>query len=256
MTAAIVCIAVVTPVLALVQIIALRTGFFSADAAARLWSRMTVRLVGIKVRVHGAPARGRPLLVVSNHVSWTDIFILRSLGELYFVAKSEMAGWPVIGALARLQQAVFVERDRRRGSAEQAGTIAARMAAGDAMVLFAEGTTGDGNTILPFKTSLFGAAQGALEASSEDRVFVQPAAIVYTRLAGLATGRRERARIAWIGDEELFPHITSLFAGGPIDAEVRFGEPVIFSSASNRKDVARRIEAEVRRMAIEISHGV
>src|SRR5690606_28225275 len=108
--------------------------------------------------------------------------------------------WPVMGTFARLQRSVFVERERRRASPEQAREIAARLADGDPMVLFAEGTTGDGNRVLPFKTTLFGAAQLALTTLGAERVLVQPAAIAYMRRNGLPLDLRERSGIAWIGD--------------------------------------------------------
>src|SRR5690606_36985320 len=180
----------------------------------------------MRVRIHGTMSGARPLLLAANHVSWTDIMVLGAFNNLAFIAKSEMAGWPVLGSLARLQRTVFIERERRRKSGEQASEIAARLAAGDAMVLFAEGTTGDGNLLLPFKSTLFGAANIAIAEGGTDKVFIQPVAIAYTRLHGLPMGRQHRVVAAWIGDMDLVPHIGRLLAEGAVDVEVHFGEPL------------------------------
>ncbi|WP_204335918.1 hypothetical protein, partial [Klebsiella pneumoniae] len=87
-------------------------------------------------------------------------------------------------------------------------TVAARLAAGDLIVLFAEGTTGDGNRVLPFRSSLVGAARAALQAEGArvDRIRLQPLAVTYPRRNGLTVVRGERPEIAWYGDMELAPH--------------------------------------------------
>ena len=113
------------------------------------WQRIACAIVGIRVRVDGEPA-APPLLIAANHISWLDISVLGSVLPVSFVAKAEVAGWPVVGTLARLQRTVFIDRDppyRRPASATEA--IAARVGRGDVMVLFAEGTTGDGNRSCP-----------------------------------------------------------------------------------------------------------
>src|SRR5690606_12850271 len=142
--------AVATPPLALWQTAALRTGLMDPRRAPRLWHRLVLRLVGMRVHVHGAPASARPLLIASNHVSWTDIMALGATTDVHFIAKAEVAGWPVFGRLAKLQRTLFVDRARPRKAGEQAGAIAERLANGEPMVLFAEGTTSDGNGVLPF----------------------------------------------------------------------------------------------------------
>jgi 1-acyl-sn-glycerol-3-phosphate acyltransferase len=115
-------------------------------------------------------------------------------------------------------------------------------------VLFAEGSTGDGNMILPFKSTLFGAASMAISEGTAETVFIQPVAIVYTRLHGVPLGRRHRPIAAWIGDEDLVPHLKVLMAEGGLDVEVHFGEPVAFSKGSSRKETARLMENQVRDM--------
>ncbi|MEO3386570.1 lysophospholipid acyltransferase family protein [Mesorhizobium sp. CAU 1741] len=232
-----------TPALALWQVVALRTGRLDPHRAPRAWHRLMARLLGLKITAHGKPAGDRPLLIACNHVSWTDITVLGAIADVHFIAKADVAGWPVMGPLSRLQRTVFVERGARRRSGAQVGEIAARLAEGDAMVLFAEGTTGDGNRVLPFNSTLFGAAVG-----SGTGVAIQPVAIVYTRLHGIAMGRRHRRHAAWIGDQTLVPHLARLLREGALDVEVHFGEPLAFGPDEGRKDIARAVEARVRAM--------
>lgn len=237
-------------VLVPLQMLSMRTGWFREAVILKIWHGTIVRALGIRIHVRGSMAGDRPLLIASNHVSWTDIIVLGSRYDVTFIAKSELAGWPVLGMLAGLQRTVFVERERRRKSGEQAGEVARRLAGGSAMVLFAEGTTGDGNLLLPFKSTLFGAASMAVAQGAADAVMVQPLAIAYTRTHGLPMGRRHRFAASWIGDTELWPHIKALLREGAMDVELHFGEAMPFTAAANRKDVTRRAERQVNEMLV------
>jgi 1-acyl-sn-glycerol-3-phosphate acyltransferase len=232
----------------LAQSLVIRTGFGNPGAIPRNWHRIVLWALGIKVTVHGKMATERPLMIASNHISWTDIMVLGSIADVCFIAKSEIDGWPIFGLLARLQRTIFIERDKKRKSGEQAGELAKRLAAGDAMVLFAEGSTSDGNLILPFKSTLFGAAEMAIRTGASNKVFVQPLAITYLRVHGMPMGRQHRTLAAWIGDSDLVPHLSSLLRDGAIDVDLHFGEPVGFTAASDRKVVTREMEGSVRRM--------
>ena len=247
LTLALAAFAVATPPFALWQAVALRTGLMDPRRAPRLWHRMVLRLAGVRIHVHGAPAPGRPLLIAANHVSWTDIMALGAAADVHFIAKAEVARWPVFGRLAKLQRTLFVDRAQTRKAGEQAGAIAARLADGEPMVLFPEGTTSDGNGVLPFKSTLFAAARLAM-GDMEGEAAVQPVAIVYTRLHGMPMGRRHRARTSWIGDQSLMPHLAGLLREGGIDVELHFGEPVPFGPDADRKQVAREVESRVKAM--------
>jgi 1-acyl-sn-glycerol-3-phosphate acyltransferase len=198
--------------------------------------------------MHGEMATGRPLLLAANHTSWTDIVILGSLREMVFIAKAQVASWPLFGMLAKLQRTVFIEREKRGKTHHQASEIAVRLAAGDAMVLFAEGTTSDGNRVLPFKTSLFGAAQVAIRETDVETVTVQPVAIAYTRVHGMPMGRVHRPIVAWPGDVPLGPSLIGLLKDGAVDVDVWFGEPMVIDGKSDRKALARTMEKRVRAM--------
>ena len=222
---------------------------FRPKLAARVpmwWQRVAARLLGLKVRIEGAPATDRPLLLVSNHVSWVDIVTLGSLLPVSFIAKSEVGGWPVVKWLARLQRSVFIDRTRRTATASANSAIAARLAADEALVLFAEGTTGDGVAVLPFRSALVGAARDA--GGVDTPILIQPVAIVYLGFQGLPIGRLRMSEIAWHGDMDLAPHLVGLIDIGAIDAVVAFGTPIVFGPDSDRKAVTARAEAEVRAM--------
>ncbi len=221
----------------------------------RWWHRLACPALGIRVHVHGAPEAGRPLLLASNHVSWKDIIVLGSVADVVYIAKSEVKTWPVFGWLARLQRSVFIERDRKRETGRQIGDVAGRLAAGEIVVLFAEGTTSDGNRILEFKSSLFGAASAALPFAPGGEVLVQPVAIAYTRIHGMPMGRLHRPIAAWPGDVPLGPSLIGVLKEGAIDVDVCFGEAVRFTAESRRKDVARETEQAVRRMLIARLRG-
>lgn len=230
------------------QYVFLKTGWGPQTATPILFHRAVSRLLGFRIHVHGEMASRRPLLLAANHTSWTDIVILGSLREMAFIAKVQVATWPLFGMLAKLQRTVFIEREKRGKTHHQASEIATRLAAGDAMVLFAEGTTSDGNRVLPFKTSLFGAAQVAIRETDVETVTVQPVAIAYTRVHGMPMGRVHRPLVAWPGDVPLAPSLIGLLKDGAVDVDVWFGEPVVIDGTSDRKALARTMEKRVRAM--------
>lgn len=214
-----------------------------------LFHRVFLWLFSVRVTQSGTPpALGEPALVLANHVSWLDIIAIGSLRPLSFVAKSEIAGWPVIGTLAALQRTLFIDRARRGATATVSAAMGHRLAGGELVVLFAEGTTGDGTRLLPFRSSLVGAARAALQAEADrGRIRLQPLAITYPRRNGLPVVRSERAEIAWYGDMELAPHLATFVQGGPIDVHVVWGAPILFEADSDRKVATAAAEAEVRR---------
>lgn len=218
-----------------------------------LFHRIVLKLIGVRVRVTGAPAQGRPLLLLSNHCSWLDICVLGSLFPLFFVAKSEVAGWPVIGLLAALQRTVFVDRQKRSATGAVNREIAARLGEGDPVVLFAEGTSSDGNRVLPFRSALVGAVRDAFD--GERHVLVQPMALAYVRLQGVPMGRAHRPVAAWTGDLDLAPHLLEVLRQGALDVEIRFGHARMLDGAADRKRVTRDCEDEVRALVTDTLSG-
>lgn len=251
-------LAVLTLALLPVHLAALRFGSPLARRIPPLWHRAACRLAGLRVHVRGvAPPAGHPVLIAANHSSWADILALGSISELAFVAKAEVRDWPLLGWLARLQRCVFVDRANRSGTGRQADAMAARLAGGEAMVLFAEGTTSDGNEVKPFNSSLFGAAEAALRSGAVPLVEVWPVSVAYLAADGMALGRYGRPLTAWTGDLDLLPHLLAFLRVGAVDVEIRFGEPLLFAAGTRRKAVAREAESRVRAMFSQsLSGGV
>jgi 1-acyl-sn-glycerol-3-phosphate acyltransferase len=207
------------------------------------YHRQVARLFGIHIRIVGRPVKGEGVLMVGNHTSWADIIIFSAATPLSFVSKSEIARWPLFGSLARLQRTVFVERARRSATGEVRDAIQDRLALGDALLLFPEGTSHDGNTVLPFKSSLFGAAEARL--ANGRHVKVQPVSVAFTGLHGLPMGRENRPSFAWYGDMEMVPHLWEALLAGPLDVVVQFHAPLSLESL-DRKALAARAEEIVR----------
>ncbi len=208
------------------------------------YHRFVCRLLGIRVRCVGAPVGDRPLLIVANHSSWLDITIITARAPVVFVAKSEIARWPFFGLLAKLQRSIFVERDRKQKTGAVNAQIAQRLAEGDPVVLFGEGTAGDGNRVLPFRTALIGAARDAIaSAGNAAQIWIQPLSIAYVSQQGIPFGRHLRPRAAWYGKMKLASHIGALVRSGAIDVTMTWGEPILYDGATDRKVLARQLES-------------
>ena len=207
--------------------------------------RLLLRIVGLRVRVVGELVRDRAVLLVSNHVSWADILVIGSIAPLAFVSKAEIAKWPLVGITAKLQRTVFVDRTRRQQTGDAIAEIVGRLASGTSMVLFAEGTSSDGNHVLPFRSALIGVVKEAGD-RAESGILIQPMSICYTGINGVPMGRRYRPLIAWYGDLDFMPHIKTLMSTGAVDAVVTFGAPLTADGSTDRKVMAKSLEDTVR----------
>lgn len=233
------------------QWLLLKTGSRAAEWLPHYYHRFLCWLLDVRVSVSGEISRGRPVLLIANHISWLDIIVISSVAPVHFVAKREVADWPFFGLMAKLQRTVFVDRERRTTVKDTAHEIARRLDAGERIVLFAEGTSSDGNQILPFKSALIAAA--ALAAEEEGNgADVQTLALAYTRLHGLPMGRVARTHVAWYGDMDMVPHVWGLLRQGPLDAQVQIGEPLRLDNVRDRKKLAAISEAQVRRNFAEL----
>jgi len=206
----------------------------------RFYHRWCCRILGLRVRRIGRPTQARPVLFAVNHISYLDITVLGSLLPVSFIAKREVAGWPLFGWLARLQRSVFIDR-QVRSTREQRDSIADRLAANEALILFAEGTSSDGNRILPFKSALFSVADHAASGA----VTVQPVSIAYTRLDGMPIGRRLRPLFAWYGSMAMAPHLWTMIGLGTVEIVVEFHRPTTLVECGSRKLLARYCEERV-----------
>jgi 1-acyl-sn-glycerol-3-phosphate acyltransferase len=196
---------------------------------ARLYHAGLCRLIGLKVQVVGEASRQAPVLFLSNHSSWLDVLVLGATLEGCFVAKGEIATWPLINWVAKLGRSVFVSRSRG-GIGKEASGMRERLGAGDSLILFPEGTSNDGTRVLPFRSSFLAVAEAARQ--------VQPVTVVYDRLGGLPACRRDRPLFAWYGDMEIASHFWRLARQSGSRATVLLHQPFAPETLPERKALA------------------
>ena len=201
--------------------------------ARALWlqriSRRVARIFRLEIQSTGEiPARG---LLICNHVSYVDILLLSSLTPAIFVAKREVKSWPVMGLLAQLGGTLFIDRQRRTHVGEVNDEIRTALDAGALVVVFPEGTSSDGQTILPFKSSL-------LEPAAQQQHPLTVGHIQYTLADGEAG-----AEVCYWGAAVFFPHLLNLLSKRSVRASVQFA-PVEHHS-TGRKELAQQLHAAV-----------
>lgn len=214
---------------------------------ARVYFRIVNRLLGFRVVARGAAlAEARPTLFIANHASYLDILILGSVLDACFVAKAEVAGWPGFGFLARIAKTVFIDR-KRGATVRERDQLSTRLADGDSLILFPEGTSNDGNRVLPFKSAFFAVAQNK---TADGRPLpVQPVSVAYTRLDDRIMGRAFRPFYAWYGDMTLAGHLFAALGLGKLTVEVVLHPVVTIADFADRKGLANHCHDVV-------SHGV
>jgi 1-acyl-sn-glycerol-3-phosphate acyltransferase len=210
---------------------------------ARLYWAAFARLIGIKVRVIGTAAKrqsGRPVVYVSNHSSWVDVPVVGGVLEGCFVAKGDVAAWPVISTIARLGRTVFVSRTRASTGKER-DAMRAVLKAGDNLILFPEGTSSDGSRVLPFRTSFFALAESKAGEDPSDLPLIQPVSVVYDRLGGLPAGRASRPIFAWYGDMDIASHFWRLTQHIGLRATVLLHTPLDPARFEDRKALSQAV---------------
>lgn len=210
------------------------------------YHRVVLRILGVRVSVEGIAPKIGPAILAANHVSWLDIVILSSVAPLSFIAKKDVNRWPFFGSLARLQRTVFVDRERRAATGTSRDEIRERLNAGDILVLFAEGTSGDGVQVMPFKSAFFAAAE-------TPDITVHPVSVAYTGHRNIPMTRRLRPHYAWYGDMDLAPHLWAALAHGPIEVKVVCHPPL--RAENGRKELAQNAENTVREGLAHALHG-
>ena len=185
---------------------------------------------GLSIVQHGTPSLQDGTLFIANHISWADITVLLSTLDADFVAKADMLRWPLIGTLARRFNPVFVERERQQRSHVQVDAIRARLLSGRSVILCPEGTTSDGASILPFRSSLLAAADAAR--------IVQPIVLSYLTPEGEALMPSRLREVAWIGDDDLLSGAVRV-AKFKTQARVEFLRPV--NHHRDRKELAQEL---------------
>lgn len=236
-------------ILAPIQYGLLQTGHPpAARPLPKIFGRIVCWLLGIRIHVVGSLTPAKPLLLSCNHTSWLDIPILSALAPVSFTAKNEIKGWLGVSVLAKLQQTLFIERTKRTETAKQRDQMRARLARGDILVLFPEGTSSDGNRILPFKSALLSVAQEKMPHpdGGECLLTIQPMTLSYTRFRGLPMARHHRPWFAWYGAMQLPGHLWRVFGMSTLEVVAEFHAPVTIEQFADRKELARYCEQKTR----------
>ena len=213
----------------------------------RWYYRLLKRIVGLRIVVRGEQTKAKPHLVVSNHISYFDIVALGSLIAGDFIAKADIAKWPVFGIMAKAGRSVFIDR-RRSATSNARDQIQERLDDGDTLIMFPESTSGDGTHVKPFKSALFTVAERHVtdRQGVTSGIIVQPVSIAYTRLNGLPIGVGWRPFVAWYGDMEMVPHLWHIAKLGTLTVEVVFHPPVTLAEFASRKALAAHCDRVVR----------
>lgn len=195
--------------------------------------RLSALSWGIYLSKRGQFAKDRPLLVVSNHCSYTDIPVLGAFAPVHFTPKADIASWPVIGYLCKLSDCVFINRNPRK-TAENMNELNRAIQKGWMISLFPEGTTNDGHCLQPFRSSYFSLAEQGLP--------VQMVTILYTQPNGEPLSKEAMRKIAWIDDDEFSSHLMEFLSQPAIRATVICHEVTSIEKFENRKALAAHCE--------------
>jgi 1-acyl-sn-glycerol-3-phosphate acyltransferase len=202
------------------------------DRMTALWSRGLARILGLRITVEGSPPP-RGALLVANHMSYVDILLLAARLPCAFVARADVEGWPVIGLLCKAAGVIFVDRSRRSDAKRAGDALLAALERGRTVVLFPEGTSSDGTAVLPFRSSL-------LDGAARTGRPVWAAAVGYRTAAGSPPAE---TAIAWWGDDEFLPHLSTLLTVPSVEGRIRFApEPI---AADDRKELALALQRTV-----------
>ena len=197
------------------------------------YHKICLRIFGIKIKTFGKVSINFPILLISNHASYLDIIILGSLFKTSFIAKKEISKWPLFGILAKLQNTIFIDR-RVSSLKNQENQIIKHLNEKKNLVIFPEGTSSDGNRVLPFKSSLF----NIFEKNLNSKILVQTITIVYKKINGIPMNRIERKNITWHSNMDLIPNIFNVLKKLSIEVEVIFNDEFLPSKEYDRKKLA------------------
>ena len=213
--------------------------------------RVSCRIIGFSVQHVGEISRLRPTLFVSNHSSYLDIMVLGAVIPGCFVAKKEVADWPVFGPMSKLQRTVYVAR-RSRDVADERDILIGRLKSRDNLILLPEGTSNDGVRVLRFRSSFLSVAEQPVNGSP---LTVQPVGVAYTRLNGLPMERRMRPFFAWYGNMEMAAHLLRVAGLGRATVVVQFFPPVTIAAFSSRKQLSEHCRKVIASGVSTALHG-
>lgn len=235
-----------------VQFVITRLGLYWALPA--IWfHKLGCIFLGLRVHTIGAPLHGRPTLLLSNHIAWTDIIAIGSVADVSFVAKKAVRETFFVGFMASLQRTVFVDYERKGDTLRTNSEMAKRLAGNGAVLLFAEGHRDLGSHVQPFRSALVGAAQVAMAGGGAKDVAIQPVTIAYTHLQGLPVSRTERSGISGVNLRGFRAIVGSLLTSGVKDVTIAFGAPIPLGEGMDRKIVTRLAETQVRKTLVALN---
>jgi 1-acyl-sn-glycerol-3-phosphate acyltransferase len=199
----------------------------------RSWARAACLILGMKVTVRGVPPRP-PFLLVANHLGYVDVLLLASRVRGVFVARGDLARWPVLGVLTRSVGTLYLDRSHKRDLPRVAGQVKEALAQGLGVFFFPEATSSDGAEVLPFKPSL-------LEIASDLAMPVSFASLSYTTPPQAPPARLS---VCWWGEMTFFSHVWKLLSLPGFAGKISFGEEALL--ASDRKVLAARLREAIR----------
>jgi 1-acyl-sn-glycerol-3-phosphate acyltransferase len=236
------------------QFIITRLGLYS-NWPVFIFHRLGCIFLGLRVKTVGEPLHGRPTLLLSNHVSWTDIIAIGSVADVTFVAKTGVRDTFFVGFMASLQRTLYIEYSRKQDTGRTSREMARRLAQNGAVLLFAEGHRDLGDHVQPFRSALVGAAESAMQEGGAKDVAIQPVTIAYTHLQGLPVSRTDRPGISGRNMRGFRAVVKNLLTAGVKDVTIAFGAPIPFEPGADRKVVTRLAETQVRRMLVALNRS-
>ncbi len=221
-----------------------------AEKIPQYFHQFILKFFGVTVHIIGERKQNVPLIITANHLSWLDIMVIGASIPCYFVAKSDIATWPILGFLAKIQNTIFVNR-KAKGSevSNQVNDLTKALKNNKTIILFPEGTTSDGNKLLPFKSALLAAAQP----TKHYIPYIQTLCLKYNKVSGMPVHRKQRPFLSWYGDMDLLPHVKGILTQSPISVELQFGDPVLYSDFENRQKLAKYLENNLRNAYTQVN---
>ncbi len=209
-------------------------------AMAKLFHKSVLKCFNLEVLTEGQLITGRPTLYISNHISYIDIFVLGSVVPGTYIAKSEVASWPLFGTLAKLQNTLFIER-RSAKVGNQIAQIQRYLLNVGNLILFPEGTSSYGTYVAPFHSSFFQSAS-----SEADDIVIQAITVAYTHYKGQRMDRQARDFYSWYKPRKILPHFLNALGLGKAQVKLTFHEPIKFSQFESRKECSKHCESVIR----------
>ncbi len=206
----------------------------------KIWHRGMCAIIGLKVEVRGKPVHDKQLIYVSNHLSYLDIPVVGSVLKASFIGKDDIASWPIVGHLAKAQQTAFISRTATNAK-KVANALDVMIAEGKSLILFPEGTSSTGESVLPFKSSLFSISQP----KGLPPIAIQPFIIDLIDVEGKTITPQSRDYYAWYADMEFAPHIWIFMQTKGAKVRLTFLDVITPTPAQDRKELCKIVEHQI-----------